>query len=271
MKYLLSEWGKMRSKIETSHVYFMLDFDGTLADIRRDPEKVVLSENTRDTLLEAVKTDGISVAVISGRSRKDIMTRVGVRGIAYIGNHGFEADIPEFDAVRKKARSCVRVMNSIYSKLKRDCKGLVGVIVENKTFTLSMHYRMASPPDSRKAVTTFKSLTAPYVSAGKIKITSGKKIMEIRPKVEWDKGRAAAIIVSKKNKEKGKDILPIYIGDDITDESAFRAVGKRGITIFVGRPNITSSAEYYLRGIREVAGIVRSAVKIKERKYNGKK
>ena len=96
----------------------------------------------------------------------------------------------------------------------------------------------------------------PYIKHKRIKVTHGKKVLEIRPPVRWDKGSLAGYLLRIK-KSKARKTLPIYIGDDKTDESAFKVLRKKGITVFVGRPNAASNAEYYVKNTKEVFRFLR--------------
>lgn len=267
MKHLLSEWDKSKEKMRSRHVYFLLDFDGTLAPIRRDPEKVELSEYGRRALKKAAHTEGISVAVISGRSASDIRKRIGISGIKYVGNHGFEIDMPEADDAVRSAKSRKKTIAAIAVRLLKDCGDINGVIVENKGITLSMHYRMASLQGARKAQDIFNRITGPYVSSGKTEVTAGKKVLEVRPPVKWDKGLAALALIRGKSKEIGEGVFPVYAGDDVTDESAFGAIGNKGLTVLVGRRKV-SRAQYRLKGTGEVVEMIIRTISLKEGKKN---
>ncbi|NQU73826.1 MAG: trehalose-phosphatase, partial [Candidatus Omnitrophica bacterium] len=124
--------------------------------------------------------------------------------------------------------------------------------VENKGLTLSVHYRLVQTGQVNKVKNIFHSTLRSFVRRKRVRVTSGKKVLEVRPRVELDKGKAILLMLGKLPFVR-PGVLPIYVGDDKTDESAFRVVNKKkGISIFVGGLNRRSSAEYYLKSTREV-------------------
>ncbi|HPN72462.1 MAG TPA: trehalose-phosphatase [Candidatus Omnitrophota bacterium] len=262
MKHLMDEWPAVEAAITGSCVFFLLDFDGTLAAIRRDPAKAALSRKAEETLAEAVSTKGISVAVISGRSRRDIMSRVGIKGITYVGNHGFETGKPQTGGSFRKTRRFSQAIRKVATLLKASCGSIDGVIVEDKGLTISVHYRMASSRDAAKVRRLFSDVVTPYLSAGRVFASGGKKVLEVLPPVKWDKGEAALRLISEKKRMSKKPVLPVYIGDDITDETAFKAIGNSGLTVLVGRRS--SAAGHYLEGTGEVISFIRRTIKVKK-------
>ena len=263
MKYLFSEFSAIRKEIAARPVYLMLDFDGTLAAIRRNPGDARLSRANAAALKAASLCRGIHLAVVSGRSLKDIRKRTGLKGITYAGNHGLEIQGPGIRFTAPGAAGIKKVMGRLAKQLKREFREIKGVIVEDKGFSISVHFRMVKKSEEGTVATALREVTAPYESKKKITVMTGKKIWELRPPVKWDKGKTALLLIKKKNKDLGGGILPIYMGDDRTDEDAFRAIGKKGICVFVGRPG-KSAAGYYLKRTGEVAGFIREAVKIKK-------
>ena len=261
MKYLYSEWKVLRKKIENKPLYLMLDFDGTLAAIRRDPDKAHLSAGTVQTLKDA-RACGIDLSIISGRSLKDIRKRVGIKGITYAGNHGLEIHGPGFNFVTPQGAKIKKIMDHIAKEFKKEFRETKGVIIEHKGLTVSVHYRMVAKCREDIVKEILNGVTDPYVAKKLVAITSGKKIWEVRPPVKWDKGKTALFLIKKKRKT-AKGLLPIYLGDDRTDEDAFKAIGKGGICVFVGNPG-RSAAPYYLKGSVEVRGFIRRIIEIKK-------
>ena len=123
-----------------------------------------------------------------------------------------------------------------------------------------MHYRLVKKSDIRKLKQLVIETVNPYIINKKIKVTHGKKVIEIRPSVDWDKGALVSYLLKKwgqSTKDTAPIFLPIYIGDDKTDESAFKKLKKKGITVYVGSKNTTSNAEYYVRNVNEVFKFLR--------------
>ena len=124
----------------------------------------------------------------------------------------------------------------LVKKLKNKVSDIRGVFIEDKGITFSMHYRLAEHNDYLKARKVFFQIIKPYILKKKVRITYGKKVIEIRPNIEWDKGKVSLWLVNMvKKKYNLKSVIPIYAGDDTTDEDAFKVLRKEGITIFVGR------------------------------------
>jgi trehalose-phosphatase len=249
----------------------MMDFDGTLSPLRRHPSEAKISREAVRVLKDILsKTEDVSVAVISGRALRDIRRRVGIKGIVYAGNHGLEIEGPGISFVEPKAERARAVIKEINGKLKKGYRSVKGVVVEDKGLSISVHFRMVKQrPAQRIVEETLEDITASYRAAGKIVMMKGKKVLEVKPPSKWNKGDAVLRIIREDKKISGKEILPVYIGDDRTDEDAFRAVEGVGIGIFVAG-NKRSRAPYYLKGPREVLTFLKKTAKIKKTGKNGK-
>lgn len=253
MKNFINEWIKIEKKINNKHLCIFLDFDGTLVPIRRDPRDVKLSKSGRNILKGIVGLKDVSIAIISGRALKEIKKLVSVKGITYAGNHGFELEGPGIKRTIPKALKTVRVLQEIKRELCSKTRKYKGVIVEDKGLTLSMHFRMAGKNKVDKILQLFDNITGPYIASKKIRVTRGKKVREIRPPQDWDKGKIVSLILNDKRKRSRNSIVPFYIGDDKTDEDAFRYLRKKGFTIrVIGIDKRKTNAEYFLNNTGEV-------------------
>lgn len=215
-----------------------LDYDGTLTPIVKRPELARLRLATKKLLERLAKK--VTVCIISGRSLNDIKGLVKIQNIIYCGNHGLEIDYYGKVFIHPDAKKFKRRLDKILEILKEKLKNIPGILIEDKDVVLSVHYRNVRKEYIGKIK---KVLDMPFGA----KITYGKKVFEVRPPVEWDKGFCVKKIMSMS----GGRLLPIYIGDDTADEDAFRVIRQDGISIFVGRPK-KSGAEYYLRNTKEV-------------------
>jgi len=250
---LIKKWPEIADEVRNKYLYLFLDFDGTLTLIRRHPKKVRLSGATAKALKKLLSRENISVAVISGRALRDVRRRVGVSGIVYAGNHGLEARGPGLRHVVPEALKAKRTISKIGRELKKRYRSFRGIYIEDKTLTLSVHFRMVDKRRVKQAENIFKSIAGPYSARGRVVITKGKKVWEIRPPVKWDKGKTALHLLGEKQKQIKGRIVPFYIGDDRTDEDAFRLLKRRGYTIKVGKGGGRSSfADYYLSDTGEV-------------------
>jgi trehalose 6-phosphate phosphatase len=146
-----------------------------------------------------------------------------------------------------------RIYEDAVSKLSK----IKGVLIEDKGLTISVHYRLVDKKDIQEFLSIFAEITDPYIVRDKIRINSGKKVYEIRPPVMWDKGKIVLWLLARQHFFLEKDkILPIYIGDDVTDEDAFKVLKKKGLTVFVGEQG-NSEAQYYLKTTEEVTEFLR--------------
>jgi len=248
VKYFFSAWGKFSKELKAfRYVFLFLDYDGTLTPIVKMPQLARISRQQRALLKKLAGKRFLKVCVISGRALPDIKRLVDIKSLIFAGNHGMEVKGPKISYLNKKAVSVNRAIKDIYNKVSFSCASFKGAFVENKGLTLSVHFRNLKAGGRVKELKeNVKSIIKAPQYKGKLRITEGKKVIEIRPNVAWDKGKAVRLIL-KKSTSKLKEILPVYIGDDITDEDAFFYLRKRGTTIFVGSPGKKSRAKYYLK------------------------
>jgi len=254
MTHLFKKWDNISGKIKNKHVYLFLDFDGTLAAIRRDPAKVRLSREVSDLLNNFVKLQNISIAIVSGRKLSDVKRLAGIKGITYVGNHGLEARGKGIKHIVPGVVKAKKTLKKISGILKKEYRSLKGVSVEDKDLTLCVHFRRASKNNIEIAQDIFKKVTHPYKIKKKIFVTQGKRSWEIRPPIKWDKGKMVMHLLRVKgSKGQRVKVFPIYVGDDRTDEDAFRELKRIGCTIKItGNKKERSLAKYYLNNILEV-------------------
>jgi trehalose 6-phosphate phosphatase len=194
------------------------------------------------------------VGIISGRGLDDLKGRVAINNIIYAGNHGLEIDssaINFVNPVAEEVRPVFRLMSQVLSKAFQHIKG---VLVEDKGLTLSVHYRMVPDERLNDVKTVFEGVISVAQSLKQVKVTLGKRVYEIRPPVDWDKGKAIDLLMDRLNNLTGNgETLPIFLGDDRTDEDGFKVINRyRGIPIFVGNEPGDTVARYYLSSPHEV-------------------
>lgn len=249
MQYLFNSWTSLQKILSRAkHIFLCLDFDGTLAPIKPTPEQANISADRRLLLRKVSQLKPFTIAIISGRSLKDIKNKVGIEGLIFAGNHGLEIAYQERHFIYPAARKFVPIITEIAQKLARKVRPFSGAILEKKHLSLSLHYRLVQEKKVSQLKAIFLQIVKPYLTKGKIKLTSGKKVWEIRPPLEWDKGKAVLWLAQRLKAPKA---LPIYIGDDTTDEDAFREVNRiGGISILVGKRQC-SCAKYYLKSTKD--------------------
>ena len=251
-KYFFAEkasgWQVVLKKIRTKHpLILLLDYDGTLTPIRRRPEQAMLSERTRELLRELAWRPGLLVGIVTGRSLSDIVKMAGLKEVWYAANHGLEIKFKNMDWIHPLARKNAPLLARVHQVLRQSLKAAQGVLVEDKTYTVSVHYRNLRGWPVSRVKKTVADAVQPH--AGKLKLSEGKKVLEIRPDIPWDKGKAALKIIALAHLRQKP--LVIYIGDDRTDEDAFRALNPSGITVRVGKKRKTE-ARYYIKDTAEV-------------------
>ena len=232
MPHLLNVWPRVSQQLrDSAQVLLLFDYDGTLTPIVEHPDAAVLSAPVKELLSRLASSERFLVGVVTGRSLSDISDKVGLSELIYAGNHGLEIRGPGLEFVHEAAMELASVQGPIAAELREKMASEPGVIVEPKGLSLTVHYRMA--PDSREQQVKdgFNSVVAPFVQSGSVRITTGKKVLEVRPNIEWDKGKAI-VKLQETFPEAG---LTIFFGDDRTDEDGFRAVqDSEGVAVFVG-------------------------------------
>lgn len=252
VKHAFKRWKEIENFIRDKKLIFLLlDYDGTLTSIRKRPELAKLSVRTKKILVKLRNNSFFKLAIVSGRPLREIKRLIGIKGIIYAGNHGLELKGPKVEFVNKKALLSKQLLRRIYKKLDDVLSEVKGAFVENKGLTLSVHFRLVKERDIGRLKTALGRLLRPYIRRKKIKITHGKKVYEIRPPVNWDKGKAVKWLL-RNRRIVTPNTLPVCLGDDHTDEDMFRAIGRRGISICIGKSDAHSRAGYRLNNTEEV-------------------
>jgi trehalose-phosphatase len=243
---LLEHLADLREQIvRAAQLLVLLDYDGTLTPLVDRPGDAHLAPATRATIVALTQRSNTTVAILSGRALEDVQRRVGIAGLIYAGNHGLEITGPDVDFVGIAPGPVQDQLHQLAEELAERFRPISGVLVENKRLTLSVHFRLVADDKQDEFHHAVRHVFGDLPSC--FRMTTGHKVYEIRPQIDWNKGAAALWLC---NRLGGREVLPVYLGDDRTDEDAFLAlVG--GITIKVGNPAETSAA-YYLAGPPEV-------------------
>ena len=208
------------------------DFDGTLSEIVKDPDSARLSDGAADAL--TALSAQCPVAILSGRDLADVRQRIGLPGIWYAGSHGFELTGPDGKHHQnEEAAQSVPVLAEAAAELAEQLDHIPGVVVEHKRFGVAVHYRNAARDHVGEVAAAVRSAA----QRTELRVTTGREVIELRPNVDWDKGKTLRWVLDYIADEKGTSpsspLLPIYLGDDITDEDAFDAVQDDGVAILV--------------------------------------
>lgn len=263
MEYLFAHWDELRKKLRARSVALFLDYDGTLAPISETPGSAAMPAAAREVVRTLSRCLGVTVTVVSGRELRDVREKVGLRDIVYVGNHGLELMGPRIRFRSPVSARYMRALKKIRSELEKEIGALRGVLLEDKGLTLCMHYRRAAPRDALAAKTAFRKAVILHSVREEVDTRSGKKVLEVRPAFDWDKGTAVFWLLCRRGFiEGGESPVPVYIGDDATDEDAFRAIGNRGVTVLVGYRKC-SRARYWVRDTGEVVRFLRMIAELK--------
>lgn len=239
-KYLFDCWPLIAQRVRSAQrVALFLDFDGTLTPFRRRPEKVRMSAQTRHALQRLVRDPRIEVSVLSGRRRADVERRVAVRGVRCFGLHGWEgsASAVSKQGVRKLLRQAREQFAARLSDLRE-------IWIEEKGPIFAVHVRGATEGAARRTGAIVREVMGSFTPG--LRLLPGNQVWEVIPAEIQGKGATVRALLSRMP----GGPLPVYVGDDTTDESAF-VVLPRGITVCVGerRPTV---ARFFLRGPQEV-------------------
>lgn len=227
-------------------VLLLFDFDGTLAPIVDHPADARMTDEWRTRLKKLHRLPHVTVGIVTGRALEDIRSLVRIPGMLFAASHGF--DIAKGS---KMLMSYGREDRKHFMKLALDLDEALrkfdGVIVEDKGTAATVHYRMAQKDDRIHIMRLTRTIAAPWLDKHGWQLTGGKMIMEVRPATRWNKGSAVEWI----GKHLAPKYLPCYIGDDVTDEDAFRIIGNKGITVRIGRSS-RSHARYFVRNVDQL-------------------
>lgn len=257
MRYLFNEWQKIKDALAGRQIFLFLDYDGTIVPLASTPDRAIIPAGAKRLLQQLSKKPNLNLAIISGRALGDLKNMVGIRNITYSGNHGLEIVGPR---IKYQNRAFIRyrpLMKKIYRRLSEALSGIKGVLIENKGLSLSVHYRLVDKHRISEVKALVYEALIEDVRKNKIRVRLGKMVFEITPPIKWDKGKIVLWLLTRAQAALGdKEVYPIYIGDDTTDEDAFRSLRNRGLTVAVGRGS-GSHAKYYLCDTREVIEFLR--------------
>ncbi len=239
MPHLLESWSEVAPRLRSSKsVVLFLDFDGTLSPIVGQAEDAYLERGTRTVLSRLAGNARVRVCVISGRRRADLHARIAVPGIDYLGVHGWETGDHRFSP------ELLQLVSEARLGLALRLNGTHGIYLEDKGACFALHYRGARERVIAKARALLQETLADRGEA--LRVMEGDRVWEVLPREVRGKGFAAR----KRWMQWGMGALPVYLGNDATDEAAFQVLAS-GVTACVG-PMRRTRARYRLRNPAEV-------------------
>ncbi|MBN1793943.1 MAG: trehalose-phosphatase [Candidatus Omnitrophica bacterium] len=250
MKYLFEE--DFNTLFKTAkRLFLFLDYDGTLTDFIESPALAFLDKYTRSLLRRLSKNRRFILGIISGRGLHDLQRKVGLKGVLYSGSHGLEFYARGKDHRRESqiTKRYLIALEDIKKTLGEQLKGIDHVVLEDKEILFAIHYRLASVQNIIRLKKICQRVVSPYVRAKIVRIGTGRRMLEVRPRRQFSKFDAVHFF--EKIYKKKKDDLTIYIGDDVTDEDIFRRMHKRDISVRVEKTQ-KSKARYFVHNQFEV-------------------
>ncbi len=229
----LSDSEQFAARLAGRRPAVFLDYDGVLTPIVDRPEEAVMSDSMRGVVQALAQR--CSVCVVSGRDRPVVQQLMGVEDLVVAGSHGFDIWSPQQGTIGHDAASGFEdLISEVRDRLLAEVASIPGAVVEPKRASVAVHYRLADPQSHARVGALVDELLEEY--SGRLKVTAGKMVYEVQPKIDWHKGKAVLHLLQTLDLD-GGDVVPLYLGDDITDEDAFRALAGRGVGIIVGNPD----------------------------------
>jgi trehalose 6-phosphate phosphatase len=223
-----------------------LDYDGTLTPIVPNPDDAVLTDSARKIITEL--SERYITAVVSGRDRADVKSKVAIENIVYAGSHGFDITGPDnLNMQSEAAKKLLPELDSAEKNLKNALAGIKGALVERKKYAIAVHYRNVAEQDVQEVR---NAVYAELEKQDKLMEGKGKKVLELKPGIDWHKGKAVEWLMNSLGVNNNEHLV-FYIGDDITDEDAFKEIKDYGIGIIVGTHGSPTYAKYRLNDTGE--------------------
>ncbi|XP_057518644.1 probable trehalose-phosphate phosphatase F isoform X2 [Amaranthus tricolor] len=280
----LASFGQITDFAKGKKIAIFLDYDGTLSPIVDDPDRALMADDMRSAVINVAKY--FPTAIISGRSRDKVYDLLGLAELHYAGSHGMDIMSPmhrisdrnsnlndSIDTQDKQASlfqpatEFLPMIDEVFRTLVDTTKDIKGAIVENHKFCASVHYRNVEEKNWPTIAQLVHDVLKNYP---RLRLTHGRKVLEVRPVIDWDKGKAVEFLLESLGLSNKDDVLPIYIGDDKTDEDAFKVLrkGNRGYGILVSPMPKETKALYSLKDPSEVKQFLEALVKWWEQNHS---
>lgn len=256
-------------------IVMFLDYDGTLSPIVDDPDRAFMSDEMRSAVREVAKH--FPTAIVTGRCRDKVYSFVRLAELHYAGSHGMDIKGPvkgrkynqgKRSVLFQAARDYLPMIDEIYKVLVERTKSTPGASVENNKFCVSVHFRRV---DEKRWAELAEQVREVLTGYPKLRLTEGRKVLEIRPSIKWDKGKALEFLLESLGFANSDDVLPVYIGDDRSDEDAFNVLRARnqGFGILVSKVPKETNASYTLQEPSEVMFFLQRLVEWKRLSVRG--
>ncbi|GMN45303.1 hypothetical protein TIFTF001_014495 [Ficus carica] len=249
----LSMFEQIANASKGKQIVMFLDYDGTLSPIVEDPDQAYMSNEMRKAVRAAARY--FPTAIVSGRCRDKVYSFVKLAELYYAGSHGMDIKGPSKcsqyknvneSVVCQPATEFLPMVDEVYKILLEKTKSIPGSRVEHNKFCLSVHFRCV---DEKSWAALAEQVRLVLNEYPKLRLTQGRKVLEIRPTIKWDKGKALEFLLESLGYANSNEVLPVYIGDDRTDEDAFKVLRDRGqgFGILVSKVPKETDASYSLQ------------------------
>lgn len=271
----LKSFEQITAVAKNKKIAVFLDYDGTLTPIVDDPDRAIMSNAMRSAVRNVAKY--FPTAIISGRSCDKVYELVGLTELYYAGSHGMDIMGPVRNSASGDHPNCIKstdqqgkevnlfqpasaftsMIDEVFRTLVESSKDIKGAKVENHKFCASVHYRNV---DEKSWPTIAQCVHDVLKDYPRLRLTHGRKVLEVRPEIDWNKGKAVEFLLESLGLSNSDNVLPIFIGDDRTDEDAFKVLrqGNLGYGILVSPVPKESNASYSLRDPSEVLEFLKS-------------
>lgn len=260
LPHALDKEGDLEKQLSGKRPAVFLDYDGTLTPIVDRPEDAIISDSMRNAV--SGLAERCPVCVVSGRDRPVVQELMGLDNLIVAGSHGFDIWSPDEGTIEHDAGSGYEeLLEETKARLREEVGSIEGASVEPKKASVAVHYRLVSEEERQNIKQSVDRILADHPED--LKVTPGKMVYEVQPKLDWDKGKAVLYLLETLELDH-EGIVPMYLGDDHTDEHAFEALEGKGLGIFVGYaddPEVgerTTSADYVLNTMEEVEQFLES-------------
>ncbi|VFQ70151.1 unnamed protein product [Cuscuta campestris] len=252
-------------------IVMFLDYDGTLSPIVDNPDAAYMSDAMRATVRNLASY--FPTAIVTGRCIDKVFSFVQLAELYYAGSHGMDIKGPESKKDRENivfqpAKEFLPMIEEVYKILVVKTSSTPGVLVENNKFCVSVHFRCVDDKKWEKLAKRVASVLEEYP---KLRLTHGRKVLEVRPAIAWDKGKALNFLLQSLGYANSNTVCPVYIGDDKTDEDAFKVLKEsgKGFGIVVSKVPRDTHATYSLQEPSEVMHFLHRLVEWKRQTHKG--
>jgi alpha,alpha-trehalase len=232
----LTHLPRILSEVGERQLVIFLDYDGTLTPIVGKPEWAVIPPETKATLGRLTRR--FPVAVVSGRDLDDVRALVGLDDLVYAGSHGFDVLLASGEREELgEAEESLPYLDRVEKALRERLEGIEGSLVERKRYSVAVHYRLVGDSEVQRVENVVEDVAA---ANPELKRTGGKMVFELRPGLDWHKGKAVGWILETLKCDRA-EVFPLFLGDDLTDEDAFEYISGWGTGIVVRDPESRST------------------------------